>query len=176
MGFNPTCQEERGLNRIKLGHRLKDTRDSLGMTRVQLADATGLNTDKIRSYESGKAFPPVDVIALLSETLSVTIDYLVKGVEEPLATIETGPTSSDLKQIIRETHAIVASTKATFGIKWEWVSKFELLLADIKLLERLKPTWEELQRLKYAYEAKELFTNKDVEKFLLQIREKNETK
>lgn len=63
------------------GERITRARLALGYrTQADLAHELGVNPDVLSIYESGKrGFPPTNLLIRLSETLGVTMDWLVKG-------------------------------------------------------------------------------------------------
>ena len=64
-----------------IGQRIKQRRESLGLTQKQLADALGLTPQHISAIEQEKRFPSIDSLAKFAGQLGVNIDFLVTGKE-----------------------------------------------------------------------------------------------
>jgi len=73
-------------NKIKtlntLGQRVKDLRNSKGWTQTDLANMAGVTYQNIQFCENNKIKMP-RYIKELAESLGTSIEYLVKGEEEP---------------------------------------------------------------------------------------------
>ena len=67
---------------MNFGERLKELRNNKKMTQSELAELTDLHYTQIGRYEKGKTMPSPDVLVKLSDTLSVSIDYLIEGTAE----------------------------------------------------------------------------------------------
>lgn len=66
--------------------RIKELREALGLTRIQLADRLGVSPVAVRKWELGMAKPSADKLPILADLLHCTIDALYgrepPGVEE----------------------------------------------------------------------------------------------
>lgn len=67
------------LTKEALGERIKQLMKDKGLTQKVLSEKVGITQAKLSNYVNGKNYPPIDVLAQLSESLNVTIDYLVNG-------------------------------------------------------------------------------------------------
>lgn len=78
-GVNTSTKE----NRVApgLGGRLRDARKRAGLTQVQLAKAVGIDESGLNAWERGGRLPETQSLVRLSETLDVSIDYLLRGKE-----------------------------------------------------------------------------------------------
>lgn len=56
-----------------LGENLKRIREERGVTRKQLAEATGITANMIGEYETGKKLPPLDKIFVIADSLEVAV-------------------------------------------------------------------------------------------------------
>ena len=56
--------------------RIKERRESVGLTRVQVADRLGVSTAAVRKWEVGMAKPCADKLPLLADLLHCSIDAL----------------------------------------------------------------------------------------------------
>jgi len=66
---------------MTLGQRIRQRRESLGVTQRQLADALKLTPQHISFVEQDKRAPSLGSLAKMAEELGVTTDYLVRGKE-----------------------------------------------------------------------------------------------
>lgn len=60
-----------------LGMKLKALRQERGITQKQLAEAMGLVTASISSYETGGNYPSAEIIIKLCRFFNVSADYLL---------------------------------------------------------------------------------------------------
>lgn len=56
--------------------RIKELREAMGLTRVQLADSLGVTVVAVRKWETGLAMPNADKLPILADALHCTIDAL----------------------------------------------------------------------------------------------------
>ncbi|WP_130869214.1 helix-turn-helix domain-containing protein [Intestinimonas massiliensis (ex Afouda et al. 2020)] len=56
--------------------RIKELREAMGLTRVQLADRLGVSVVAVRKWELGMAKPNADKLPALADLLHCTIDAL----------------------------------------------------------------------------------------------------
>ena len=59
------------------GEKLKEARKAEKMTQEQLADILSVSRQAITKWESDKGIPDVENLKLISQALSVSIDYLL---------------------------------------------------------------------------------------------------
>ena len=64
-----------------LGERVKERREELGLTQLQLAQALGVTPQHISVIEKNKRAPSLDSLAKLAQELGVTTDFLITGKE-----------------------------------------------------------------------------------------------
>ena len=64
-----------------LGERIKERREELRLTQLQLAQALGVTPQHISVIEKNKRAPSLDSLAKLAHELGVTTDYLITGRE-----------------------------------------------------------------------------------------------
>ena len=55
---------------------IKERREAMGLTRIQLADSLGVTTVAVRKWEVGLAMPNAAKLPELADALSCTIDAL----------------------------------------------------------------------------------------------------
>lgn len=65
------------------GYRLREIRESRGLTQKDLADRVGMSDQQIYRYESDKTDATGEALTKLSKALEVSADYLLGLVDEP---------------------------------------------------------------------------------------------
>lgn len=70
------------LNSIKVGTFIMNKRKQQGMTQQQLADKLNISFQAISKWETGQAYPNIDIICDLAEILGVTVDEILSGNEK----------------------------------------------------------------------------------------------
>ena len=70
-----------------LGERIKERREELGLTQLQLARALGVTPQHISVIEKNKRAPSLDSLAKLAQELGVTTDYLITGKESVVSDV-----------------------------------------------------------------------------------------
>lgn len=68
-------------NLKEVAARLKEARKRLSMTQTAVADLIGLPPQYIQRYEAGEVEPPLGVLAPLARIYTVSIDFLITGVD-----------------------------------------------------------------------------------------------
>ena len=66
---------------LKVNERLFALRMRIGMTRKELAEKTGLKVSTLTDYEEGKLEPDIDTVAIISNTLGVSLNLILLGKE-----------------------------------------------------------------------------------------------
>ena len=56
--------------------RIKERREALGLTRVQVADSLDVTKVAVRKWETGRAMPSADKLPALADLLNCSIDAL----------------------------------------------------------------------------------------------------
>jgi transcriptional regulator with XRE-family HTH domain len=80
---------------MKFGERLRELRESAGLTQQQLADAAGVPIGSIRNYEQGQREPYWDVVYRLAPVLGVGCDAFQQCVQPlPVAEVKPEPTKA----------------------------------------------------------------------------------
>lgn len=67
------------INLIEIGKRLRNSRESHGLTREQLAEAVDLSSRFICDIEFGNKGMSIDTLAMLSQVLDIPADYILLG-------------------------------------------------------------------------------------------------
>ena len=61
--------------RKRVGTRIREMRELLGMTQAQLAERVHVSCSSVKSWESGQTYPSIDSCVELSKTFHVSTDY-----------------------------------------------------------------------------------------------------
>ena len=64
---------------LKLSEKLKQLRNSRGLTQEELASALFVSRTAISKWESGKGYPSIDSLKEISSLFSITLDELLSG-------------------------------------------------------------------------------------------------
>ena len=64
---------------MKLGIQIKKFRNELALSQEELAEKVYVSRQSISNWETGKTYPDIKSLLLLSEVFSVSLDNLVKG-------------------------------------------------------------------------------------------------
>ncbi|WP_441959925.1 S24 family peptidase [Paenibacillus sp. TAF43_2] len=64
-----------------VGERIREMRNGLGYTQLQLGEKIGVDRSSIANYETGKAIPPMDIALKLSDIFNCTTDFLLGRTE-----------------------------------------------------------------------------------------------
>jgi len=67
------------------GERLKELRETKGISKTDLANKISLHYTQIGRYERNEANPSADMLKKLANELDVTTDYLMNGTTNDLA-------------------------------------------------------------------------------------------
>ena len=76
------------------GERIRKAREELGITQEHLANKIGVSVLQINRYERDKNQPTSEILAKLSQTLSVSSDYLIGLTSDAGSSIVTTNLSS----------------------------------------------------------------------------------
>lgn len=78
-----------------LPFRIKQRREQLKLTQIDLAERTRSSQKQIWLYESGKGMPSIDKLMILAEVLQTTTDWLLGLTEEvePITSVDELNTS-----------------------------------------------------------------------------------
>ncbi len=68
--------------RKAFGLRLKELRKQKGWTQKELANKIDIRFSQLNKYECGMHVPPIEKLIQLSNSLRVTLDYLIMGNQE----------------------------------------------------------------------------------------------
>lgn len=81
------------------GEKLSKLRKEKNMSQIQLAEQLGVSRQAISKWESGTTMPGIDSLIEISNFFGVSIDYLVKDIEQPNEIVEPIVDENDHKTI-----------------------------------------------------------------------------
>jgi len=89
----------------RFAERLREERKKRGLTQKELGDRCGFETSIISRYESGSREPGSKALTKLSETLGISVDYLMGLSNNPnsqIASTDLDPRESELVATFRQ--------------------------------------------------------------------------
>lgn len=92
------------VNKVFRGERLREVRESRGMSQADFEQLVGVSHVQISRYEAGKTEPSLDIITRFAKALNITVDYLVGMVDkdnEYLNPQDLSPTEARLLDAFR---------------------------------------------------------------------------
>lgn len=101
---------------IEIGKRLREFRESLRIPRTSLARWIGISSDRLASYEGGRASLPCDVFQAISDRLNLNPYWLLLGAGTPR-----------LPYKFRDSRISVGSPKARFSDVFDSITKVQTL-------------------------------------------------
>lgn len=107
------------LNKKLLGKRIKQSRENKHLTQEKLAEMIGLSTFYISRLENGCKTPSLDTIIKISNTLEVSIDYLLANnlltskeyLKGDIASLLSNCSIKDMSLILTVAEAIIKHNK-----------------------------------------------------------------
>lgn len=84
---------------IDIGSKIKTLRLSKSMTQEQLAKALHVSAQAVSKWETGKSYPDIHSLLLLSALFDVSLDQLIKG---DLETMKQEVNAADVKAMNRD--------------------------------------------------------------------------
>jgi transcriptional regulator with XRE-family HTH domain len=75
--------EENYMGNVKsFGSRLREARESRGLSLKELAERTEAHVSNMSCYETGKRIPSLELFVRIATVLGVSADYLLGSIEE----------------------------------------------------------------------------------------------
>lgn len=84
---------EGGKDMAIVGDRIRECRESKGLSKTDLSEKTGLTIAAISQFESGERAPSMESLKKLADALEISVDYLI-GIAEEIS-------DSNIKAIFR---------------------------------------------------------------------------
>ncbi|NEW60065.1 helix-turn-helix transcriptional regulator [Sulfurovum sp. bin170] len=69
------------MNREKLGETIQSRRKELRITQIDLALISEISTKQLSNIEQGKVSTTIDTLSKLCETLGLSIELKIKGID-----------------------------------------------------------------------------------------------
>ncbi len=63
---------------MNLSQKLKNAREQANLSQQDVADSLNISRQSVSKWETGRACPDIDNLAILSELYGVSLDYLIK--------------------------------------------------------------------------------------------------
>ena len=67
---------------VKIGNFIMNKRKEIGMTQQQLADKLNISFQAVSKWETGNAYPNIEILCDLAMALNVTVDELLTGIDK----------------------------------------------------------------------------------------------
>lgn len=104
---------------MDMGERIKIARKAKGWSQLELAEKIGLTSGGMSAIESNKRDASKTTIIKLSETLGVSADYLLFGIENKQAITEN---EQEILEILRKDDALTQAIKEAANLKKKAIS------------------------------------------------------
>jgi transcriptional regulator with XRE-family HTH domain len=104
---------------MDMGERIKIARKAKGWSQIELAEKIGLTSGGMSGIESNKRDASKTTIVKLSETLGVSADYLLFGVENKQAITES---EQEILEVLREDKAMTNAVMEFAKVKKKAIS------------------------------------------------------
>ena len=72
-----------------MADRIQYLRKSKGISQEELADKVGVSRQAVSKWESEQSTPDLEKIIIMSDFFGVTTDYILKGIEPDLKTVQS---------------------------------------------------------------------------------------
>lgn len=90
------------MNYIQLGQRIRETRRLLKVTQVEMAEKLNFSQQHIGNIERGSAHPSLDLLVDISNTLNVSVDYLLQDSLQRPCTETASEICSDIQHLLKQ--------------------------------------------------------------------------
>lgn len=111
---------------IKIGKFLAELRHEKNLTQEQLGEKLGVTNKTVSRWENGNYMPPVEMLRLLSELYSVSINEILSG--ERLSDIEYKEKAEENIKAALETSFSLKEKTEFFKAKWKKDHRFSLIV------------------------------------------------
>lgn len=118
---------------VKIGNFLSELRKEHGFTQEQLGEKLGVTNKTVSRWETGTYLPPADILIMLSELYSLTINEILSG--QRLNAVEyQEEAEKKLVEVLKKNENSAFTLKDRieyFTKKWKKEHRFEIVLACI---------------------------------------------
>ena len=126
------------IDNIEVGKRIREIRESNGLTQEQLAEILKVTPNAVRAYEKGKYGLSREVMKLIRQYFHVTADFLLFGSEDSdnnlLFLVENASDEDKMKILIRLMVYFVSDKKRVYKKDEGWtatVDRFKELFGEM---------------------------------------------
>jgi len=88
-----------GVSVMNIADRIQNLRKAKGISQEELADKVGVSRQAVSKWESEQSIPDIDKVIIMSDYFDVTIDYLIRGIENEKQVNET-PANANIFAIV----------------------------------------------------------------------------
>lgn len=113
------------MDTIKIGKFISELRHEKGFTQEQLGEKIGVTNKTISRWENGNYLPSIDMLKLLSEEFSVTINELLYG--EKISDSEYREKSDEIIENIAKSDIFSLREKYNYW-KTKWIKEHKFLI------------------------------------------------
>ena len=122
------------LDPVEVGQRIKDARESIGMTQWELGDLVGVKERSIQNYEAGKKIP-FPAMATIADLTGTSVVWLLYGTHSP-----PGAVSQDYLDTLSDRVTAIQMEVATIRTQLEAMRRLlEQLAASAPSTSRSQP-------------------------------------
>ena len=147
---------------MELGAHIKEHRKEKGLSQDDLAEAIYVSRQTISNWETGRTYPDVQSLLLLSYVFDVTVDSLIKGDVEAMA--------EKMDQTVKEYHrvstiAVVSAALCLLLMAWgafQWVWGDNMLLTVVLAVAALLSMLISMGRLEALKKQHDLVTYREI--------------
>ena len=147
---------------MELGAHIKEHRKEKGLSQDDLAEAIYVSRQTISNWETGRTYPDVQSLLLLSYVFDVTVDSLIKGDVEAMA--------EKMDQTVKEYHrvstiAVVSAALCLLLMAWgafQWVWGDNMLLTVVLAVAALLSMLISMGRLEALKKQHDLVTCREI--------------
>lgn len=134
------------MNRAKIGARLFQTREQLGISRAEVAKTVGIGTTTLQQWEVGNREASIETLGQLATLYNVSPQYLIFGTDGDTPPPEPTSTSDDEYHYVPYYRDIIASagggkfsdgvigTDDFLAFRKEWINRTSLTAKDLVAL------------------------------------------
>ena len=121
---------------MDIGKRIRSRRMEMNMTQDELAEKLLVSRPAVSNWETGKNYPDLQIIVMLSEVLDVSLDDLLKGDANVVEQIAKDTKES--RKLRKKTKALIAALAIVVVVVFAYIGLFMLWSADISDPEQVK--------------------------------------
>lgn len=121
---------------MDIGKRIRSRRMEMNMTQDELAEKLLVSRPAVSNWETGKNYPDLQIIVMLSEVLDVSLDDLLKGDANVVEQITKDTRESG--KLRKRTKILIAALAVLLVIVLTYIGIFVVWCADISEPDQVK--------------------------------------